>query len=128
MTTKQERAITLSLNILHVGFFECPKHFYEYFINNDDWALLMAAAALNAVGKPPQDVALAVLGNAVGRRGFFEGMSDFKPPAHFCSFLLNKATSGHAIACLEPCRENKLACPYATFENLSKVASVSNNR
>ena len=44
MTLTQERSITLALNILHVGFFECPKHFYEYFVNNDEWALLMAAS------------------------------------------------------------------------------------
>ena len=46
MTNAQERAITLALNILHVGFFECPKHFYQYFIHNDEWALIMAAAGL----------------------------------------------------------------------------------
>ena len=45
MTPSQEKAITLSLNILHVGFFECPRHFYEYFLTNDEWALLMSAAA-----------------------------------------------------------------------------------
>ena len=128
MTTTQERAITLSLNILHVGFFECPRHYYEYFINNDDWALLMAAAALNAVARPPQEVALAVLRNAVERKGFFEAMTDFKPPAHFCSFLRDNATVGNAIASLEPCSENQRNCPYATFENLGKAASGGNNR
>ena len=125
MTSAQERAITLSLNILHVGFFECPRHYYEYFIDNDDWALLMAAAALNAVNRPPQEVALGVLYNAVMRKGFFEGMTDFKPPAHFCSFLRDKATAGKGIAVLEPCREGQRDCPYATFENLSKAASSS---
>ena len=43
MTLSQERSINLALNMLHVGFFECPKQFYEYFVNNDEWALLMAA-------------------------------------------------------------------------------------
>ena len=40
MTDAQERSITLALNILHVGFFECPAHFYEYFLTNDEWALV----------------------------------------------------------------------------------------
>ena len=51
MTTAQERAIKLALNILHVGFFECPKHYYEYFVTNDEWALLMTAAGANAGGR-----------------------------------------------------------------------------
>src|SRR6185503_17578805 len=31
MTAVQEKAITLALNTLHVGFFECPRHYYQYF-------------------------------------------------------------------------------------------------
>jgi hypothetical protein len=120
MTNAQERAITLALNILHVGFFECPKHFYEYFIDNDEWALLMAAAGLNAVHARPQEVALAVLQSAVARRAFFEGMTDFKPPAHFCSFLRDKAGSNAEAKPLEPCREHQRDCPYATFENMKQ--------
>ena len=121
MTNKQEHAITLALNILHVGFFECPKHFYEYFIDNDEWALLMAAAGLNTVNVPPQAVALAVLQKAVARQAFFEGMTDFKPPAHFCSFLRDKAKSG--ILHLQQCREGQRDCPYATFENMKQSGS-----
>ena len=118
MTNTQERAVTLALNILHVGFFECPRHFYQYFINNDDWALLTAAAGLNAVNVRPQEVALAVLQNAVARKAFFEGMTDFKPPAHFCSFLRDKA-GAHALP-IQPCREDQRDCPYATFENIKQ--------
>ena len=121
MTNKQEHAITLALNILHVGFFECPKHFYEYFIDNDEWALLMAAAGLNTVNAPPQAVALAVLQRAVARQAFFEGMTDFKPPAHFCSFLRDKAKSGTLH--LQQCREDQRDCPYATFENMKQSGS-----
>jgi hypothetical protein len=125
MTTAQERAITLALNVLHVGFFECPKHFYEYFIDNDEWALLMSAAGLNAVNAPPQQVALAVLRSAVARQAFFEGMTDFRPPAHFCSFLRDKAKVGKGTPSIEPCREDQRDCPYATFENMSKAASAN---
>jgi len=120
MTTAQERAITLALNILHVAFFECPKHFYEYFINNDEWALLMAAAGLNAVNAQPQEVALAVLRCAVARQAFFEGMTDFKPPAHFCSFLCDKAKSSGEPLQIQPCREGQRDCPHATFENMKQ--------
>lgn len=87
MTPTQEKAITLSLNILQVGFFECPKHYYQYFINNDAWSLLMAAGGRNDVDTPPPQTALAVLRNAVAREGCFADMPDFKPPAHHCSFL-----------------------------------------
>src|SRR6185437_8331644 len=87
MTSTQEKAITLALNILQVSFFECPKHYYEYFIKNNDWALLMAAAGINDVDAQPQPIALAVLGNAVARKGLFADMTDFEPPAHHCSFL-----------------------------------------
>ena len=118
MTNAQERAITLALNILHVGFFECPKHFYQYFIHNDEWALLMTAAGLNTVNARPQEVALAVLHRAVTRQAFFEGMTDFKPPAHFCSFLRDKA-GAHALP-IQPCREDQRDCPYATFENIKQ--------
>ncbi len=128
MTISQERAITLALNILHVGFFECPKHFYEYFINNDEWALLMSAAGVNAVNSPPQQVALALLRNAVARQGFFEGMAGFKPPAHFCSFLRDKAEVGKWTLVLLPCREAQRDCPYATFENMSKSAWANRKR
>src|SRR5215204_3870841 len=65
MTLSQEKAITLALNILQVGFFECPRHYYEYFINNDEWALLLTAGGLNAADTPPQVLALAVLHKAV---------------------------------------------------------------
>jgi len=118
MTLTQERSITLALNILHVGFFECPKHFYEYFVSNDEWALLMAASGINAVGTPPQQVALAVLQQAVTRQGFFADMTDFAPPAHFCSFLRDKIQRGERDMMLEPCKPGLQRCPYATFENL----------
>src|SRR3954471_23209235 len=127
MTNTQERAITLALNILHVGFFECPKHFYQYFIHDDEWALLMAAAGLNAVNARPQEVALAVLQRAVARQAFFEGMTDFKAPAHYCSFLIDKAKSSAEVAAIEPCREDQRDCPYATFENM-KQCSTSKGR
>ena len=118
MTNTQEQAITLALNILHVGFFECPKHYYEYFISNDEWALLMAAASLNAVDTPPQEVALAVISAAVARQGFFEAMTDFIPPKHFCSFLRDKIEAGKRALSLQPCTEGQRGCPYATFENI----------
>lgn len=118
MTDAQERAITLALNVLHVGFFECPKHYYEYFVSNDEWALLMTAGGINAVGTPPSDVALAVLRKAVAREGFFAEMTDFKPPMHYCSFLRDKIRRGERQINLEPCKEGQQGCPYATFENL----------
>jgi hypothetical protein len=118
MTPAQEKAITLALNVLHVGFFECPKHYYQYFINNDEWALMMTAAGLNAVNTPPQQIALAVLRNAVAREGFFAAMTDFKPPAHYCSFLRDKVERGERRMKLEPCREQQQGCPYATFDEL----------
>ena len=120
MTPTQEKAITLALNVLHVGFFECPKHYYEYFINNDEWALLLAAAGLNAADTPPQELALAVLRNATAREGFFHEMTDFRPPAHFCSFLRDKIQTGERKMCLKPCAEDQKKCPYATFEHLKK--------
>lgn len=118
MTPAQERSITLALNILHVGFFECPSHAFEYFIDNDDWALLMAAAGLNAVNTPPPEAALAVLREAVARRNFFAGMTDFKPPAHYCSFLAEQVRSGKRVVTLRQCEEGQKTCPYATFENI----------
>ena len=120
MTTAQERAISLALNVLHVGFFECPRQDYQYFINNDEWALLMTAAASNAVGTPPQEIALAVLRNAVAREGFFAEMSPFEAPAHFCSFLRDKIGSGERKMTLEPCARGQKYCPYATFEGIRK--------
>lgn len=122
MTSSQERAITLALNILHVGFFECPKHYYDHFIKNDEWALLMTAAGLNAVDTPPPQMALAVLQSAVKRHGFFEGMADFQPPAHFCSFLRDKIKIGERRMTLEPCRPGQQGCPYATFQNIKDSA------
>jgi hypothetical protein len=118
MTPTQEKAITQSLDILKVGFFECPKHFYEYFLHNDDWALLMAAAGLNDVTTPPPVVALAVLRNAVLREGLFAGMTDFRPPTHHCSFLGEQIRRGERTIDLEPCKEGHERCPYANFENL----------
>jgi hypothetical protein len=118
MTIAQERAITLALNILHVGFFECPKHYYEYFVNNDEWALLMAAAGLNAVGTPPSQLALAALRRAVTREGFFASMTDFEPPAHYCSFLRDKIQRHERKISLGPCEQGQQSCPYATFEHL----------
>ena len=120
MTTEQERAITLALNVLHVGFFECPRQDFQYFINNDEWALLMTAAQVNAVDTPPQGVALAVLQAAVARRGFFEAMTDFEPPQHFCSFLRDKIRTGERQVALEPCARGQRHCPYATFENIKE--------
>jgi len=123
MTPTQEQAITLSLNVLHVGFFECPKHYYEYFINNDEWALLMVAAGLTAVDVLPQQVALGVLRNAAAREGFFADMTDFRPPAHHCSFLEEKIQKGERnIALLRPCEEGQQGCPYATFENFGTLS------
>ena len=123
MTAGQEKTITLALNILHVGFFECPKHYYEYFINNDEWALLMAAAGLNDVDTPPQEIALAVLRNAVSRQGFFTEMTDFRPPMHYCSFLRDKIDRNERKLNLEPCKESQQGCPYATFENIKDSKS-----
>ena len=121
MTPTQERAITLALNVLHVSFFECPKNYFEYFIKNDDWALLMAAGDVNAVDAPPQGVALAVLGRAVAREGLFEGMTDFTPPAHYCSFLRDQNARGERHIKLQQCGPGReQGCPYATFEHLKE--------
>ena len=122
MTSQQERAITLALNVLHVAFFECPKRYFEYFINNDEWALLMTAGEVNAVDTPPQAVALAVLQAAVARRGFFEAMTDFQPPEHYCSFLRAKIDTGERKMKLAPCRRGQQGCPYASFENIKGSA------
>jgi hypothetical protein len=110
------------LNILNVGFFECPRQDYAYFIDNDEWALLMTAADANEVGASPQDLALAVLANAVARRSFFAEMTDFRAPRHFCSFLRDKIERGERTMTLEPCREGQQTCPYATFEGISHSA------
>ena len=118
MTSAQEQAITLALNILHVGFFECPRQDYQYFINNDEWALLMAAAGVNAVGEPPREVAVAVLRNAVARQGFFAEMTPFEPPAHYCSFLLDKIRTGERKLALRPCARGQARCPSATYEGI----------
>ena len=118
MTLAQEKAITLALNVLHVGFFECPKHYYEYFISNDEWALLLTAAGLNAADTPPQVLALAVLRNAVSREGLFHEMTDFEAPAHFCSFLQDKIRTGERKICLKQCEKGTTTCPYATFEHI----------
>jgi hypothetical protein len=118
MTLAQERSITLALNILHVGFFECPGQHFEYFLNNDDWALLMAAASMNAVGTPPLVLALTALRQAVVRQGFFADMTDFTPPTHYCSFLRDQIQRGERNLTLEPCPPGLRRCPYATFENL----------
>jgi hypothetical protein len=118
MTLTQERSITLALNMLHVGFFECPKQYYEYFVSNDEWALLMTASGTNAVNTPPPVLALAVLQQAVGRQGFFADMTDFTPPAHYCSFLRDKIQRGERDMTLEPCPPGLQRCPYASFENL----------
>lgn len=120
MTSTQERAITLALNVLHVGFFECPKQYYQYFINNDEWALMMTAAGLNAVDTPAQQVALAVLRDAVARKGFFADMTDFKPPAHYCSFLREKIQRGERRIELKQCSEIQQVCPYATFDEIKR--------
>src|SRR5688572_17437427 len=107
MTIQQERCITLALNILHVGFFECPKHYYEYFVNNEEWALLMAGGGMHEVDTPPLVMALAALRNAVAREGLFAGMTDFVPPAHFCSFLRDKIDSGERKMDLQPCAKGQ---------------------
>ena len=119
MTDKQEKAITLALNILHVGFFECPQHYYEYFVDNDEWGLLMAAAGVNDVSVPPQHLALAVLRHAVAREGFFSGMTDFQPPAHYCSFLKEKIDTGKRTLPLQQCQPGQPSCPYATFDHIA---------
>ena len=120
MTTSQERAITLALNILHVGFFECPRQDYQYFIDNDEWALLMSAAGVNAVGAPPPEVAVAVLRNALAKEGFFAAMLPFEPPAHYCSFLRDKIQTGKRTISLEQCASGQARCPYATFEAIKE--------
>ena len=118
MTHAQEKAITLALKVLQVGFFECPKQYYEYFINNDEWGLLLAAAGINTTNTPPQALALAVLRNAMAREGFFHEMTDYEPPDHFCSFLRDKIQTGERKMCLKPCRKGETTCQYATFEHL----------
>lgn len=118
MTSAQEKAITLALNILHVSFFECPKHYYEYFIKNDEWALLMAAADVNDVDAQPQPIALAVLANAVAHKGLFADMTEFEPPAHYCSFLREQIGRGERKISLHVCEQGQQGCPYASFENL----------
>jgi hypothetical protein len=118
MTLTQERSINLALNMLHVGFFECPKQFYEYFVNNDEWALLMAASGVNAVDTPPKQIALVVLQQAVARQGFFADMTDFTPPTHYCSFLSDKIRRGERDIKLQTCQPGLQRCPYATFEHL----------
>jgi hypothetical protein len=118
MTVVQEKAITLALNTLHVGFFECPQHFYQYFINDDEWALMMTASGVNAVDTPPPQLALSVLRNAVAREGFFAEMTDFEPPTHFCSFLRDKIRTGEGSMTLQPCKQGQRHCPYATFDPL----------
>ena len=120
MTTAQEHAITLALNVLHVGFFECPRQDYQYFVNNDEWALLMTAGGINAVCTPPHEVALAVLRNAVAKDGFFAAMAPFEPPAHFCSFLRERIRTGERKMTLEPCGRNQKHCPYATFDAIKE--------
>jgi hypothetical protein len=118
MTPTQEKAISLALNILDVAFFECPKHYYEYFISNDEWALLMAAANVNAVGTPPPQLAVEVLRAAVAREGLFRGMSDFRAPRHFCSFIREKNRTGERRIELKQCEEGQRTCPYASFEDI----------
>ena len=118
MTLTQERSITLALNILHTGFFECPGQYFEYFVNNDEWALLMTASGINAVGTPPPLLAMTVLQQAVARQGFFADMTDFTPPAHYCSFLRDKIQRGERDMTLEPCQPGMQRCRYATFDNL----------
>ena len=120
MTETQERAITLALNVLHVGFFECPRHDYQYFLKEDDWALLMTAGGANAVNTPPAELAIAVLNDAVRRKGFFAHMSDFKPPAHYCSFLREQVRRGERQMDLQPCAPNQATCPYATYEMIKE--------
>ena len=120
MTNSQERAITLALNVLHVGFFECPRQDYQYFINNEEWALPMSAAGVNAVAAPPQEVALAVLRSAVAKQGFFAGMTPFEPPAHYCSFLADKVRTGERKLALEPYARGQADCPYVTFDGIKE--------
>ena len=122
MTTTQEKAITLSLNILNVSFFECPGQHYEYFLSNDEWALLMSASGVNAVATPAPKVALEVLHHAVARDGFFAGMTDFKAPRHFCSFIREKNRTGERSIPLSQCEAGQRTCPYATFEAMKDCA------
>jgi hypothetical protein len=128
MTPTQQKAITLALNILDVSFFECPKHYYQYFLGNDDWALLMAAANINAVGTQPPVVAVEVLRRAVAREGFFAGMTDFKAPRHFCSFLREQNRTGERAIPLKQCDEGQATCPYATFEAIRDSAPTRHRR
>ena len=128
MTDKQEKAITLALNILHVGFFECPQHYYEYFVDNEEWGLLMAAAGVNDVSVSPQRLALAVLRQAVAREGFFSGMTDFQPPAHYCSFLKEKVDTGKRKISLQQCKEGQQGCPYATFDHIAASSGRQQKR
>lgn len=121
MTPAQERVIQLALNVLQVGFFECPKHYYEYFVGNDDWALMMTAAGENAVGTPPAQLAVAVLRQAVAREGFFAEMTDFEPPAHYCSFLVDQVRRGERRVELKQCQPRQTGCPYASFEHMRET-------
>jgi hypothetical protein len=125
MTSSQEKAINLALNVLYVGFFECPRHDFEYFVHNEDWALLMTAAGHHGVHTPPAQLAVAALQQAVAREGFFAEMTDFKPPVHFCSFLREQIRIGERTLDLQPCAEGQAVCPYATFDNLKHSQSGS---
>ena len=79
---------------------------------------MMSAADVNSVATQPQEVAVAVLRNAVTKQGFFAGMTPFEPPAHYCSFLLDKVRTGERKLALEPCARCQAHCPYATFEGI----------
>ena len=125
MRLAQEKATTLALNVLQVGSFECPKHYYEYFISNDEWALMLTAAGMNAADTPPQVLALAVLRNALLREGLFHEMTDFELPAHFCSFLQEKIRTGERKMCLEPWERGNQTCRYATLEHLRESRSCT---
>jgi hypothetical protein len=78
----------------------------------------MTAAGANAVGTPPQELAVGVLRQAVARNDFFANMTDFEPPAHHCSFLADQNRRGERRVELKQCQPEQVGCPYATFEHM----------
>ena len=118
MNTLQTKAIQLALNVLYMDFFECPKHFHQYFLNTDEWALLLLAAGIQDADYKVAEVALTVLHHAVARKGFFHKMGDFKSGPHICSFLQEKVDRKGYTFKLEECQPGSAECPYATYEML----------
>ncbi len=124
MNTLQTKAIQLALNVLYMDFFECPKHFHQYFISSDEWALLLLAnGTFQDADYKVGDVAVAVLNHAVARKGFFEKMGDFKPGPHICSFIKEKVDrKGYAFQLDLNVQAEQTDCPYATYRILKLMA------